>query len=283
MLTVAYEKVIPYPYAAVVSQYFDYKHIAHVHPRTLGEYRTIESTASRIVYAQTWPAGWGGRRARSTVEHTWTYPGDMQFRFVAGRYKGVRVRTRLEPQGADTRVIEAYDIPLLPNWRWLARLAKPLVLDVVERVWEEDLRVEVCRDGWPGVPGVPPAHAAAAVDDDASGEHDSWPCPTGPVDAYELGTPRVVSVGRDEVLVVRRPNRWVAVSNRCPHAQGPLSLGVLEEEHITCPWHGARFALATGESMNAVTACCLATYVASVSGGQLMLAPGHPVTGTAER
>ena len=35
----------------------------------------------------------------------------------------------------------------------------------------------------------------------------------------------------------------------CPHKGGPLVGGHLEEGILRCPWHGYRFALATGENV----------------------------------
>ncbi|MGE3493012.1 MAG: Rieske (2Fe-2S) protein [Vicinamibacterales bacterium] len=276
MLTVAYEKVIPYPYATVLSQYYDYEHIAHVHPHTLGEYRVVESSVGRIVYEQTWPAGCSGGRARSTVEHTWTEPGTMTFRFVAGRYKGVRVRTHLEARDAGTVVAEAYDIPFLPDWRWLASLARPFVLDIVERVWEEDLRVEVCRDGWPGVPGALLASGTSPAGAPAGPPPGTWPLPAGPAASFAPGMPRVVGTSVGELLVVRRPGCWVVVSNRCPHAGGPMALGEIGERELTCPWHGARFDLRTGAPLNAVTSSHLPAYDAAETEGVLAVTPRFP-------
>jgi nitrite reductase/ring-hydroxylating ferredoxin subunit len=35
----------------------------------------------------------------------------------------------------------------------------------------------------------------------------------------------------------------------CPHKGGPLVGGRLEAGELTCPWHGYRYALATGENL----------------------------------
>lgn len=275
MLTVAYEKEIPYPYAVVLSQYYDYEHIAHVHPRTLGEYRLMPSSPGRLVYEQLWPAGLTGRRAHSTVVHAWSNPGAMTFDFVAGRFKGVRVRTRLDARGAATVVAEAYEIPLLPNWAWLARLVRPLVLAFVNRVWDEDLQVEVCRDGWPGVPASFGASRGGESRDAESGGCNPAAASfvAGPVEAFLLGQPRVVRVDADDVLIVREAHQWTALSNRCPHAGGPMVNGRTSEGAITCPWHGARFDLRTGAPLNAVTSCHLPVYDVTVSEGMLVVTP----------
>jgi hypothetical protein len=49
MPTVPHGKVIPYPFDTVLSQHFDYEHIAHVHPGTLGECRVVHAQGHRIV------------------------------------------------------------------------------------------------------------------------------------------------------------------------------------------------------------------------------------------
>jgi nitrite reductase/ring-hydroxylating ferredoxin subunit len=35
----------------------------------------------------------------------------------------------------------------------------------------------------------------------------------------------------------------------CPHRGGPLVGGALDEGVLRCPWHGYRFALATGQNV----------------------------------
>lgn len=41
--------------------------------------------------------------------------------------------------------------------------------------------------------------------------------------------------------------RIYALDNTCPHAGGPLGEGRLEGDIVTCPWHGWRFNVRTGE------------------------------------
>ena len=40
-----------------------------------------------------------------------------------------------------------------------------------------------------------------------------------------------------------------ALENTCPHAGGPLGEGTLEEEVVTCPWHGWKFNVRTGQRL----------------------------------
>jgi nitrite reductase/ring-hydroxylating ferredoxin subunit/uncharacterized membrane protein len=60
-------------------------------------------------------------------------------------------------------------------------------------------------------------------------------------------SPRVVKVGDDDVLVVRQGAAYVAISNVCGHAGGPLDEGTFDDNGcVTCPWHGSVFRLRDG-------------------------------------
>ncbi|HTJ74986.1 MAG TPA: DUF2231 domain-containing protein [Acidimicrobiales bacterium] len=60
-------------------------------------------------------------------------------------------------------------------------------------------------------------------------------------------SPRVVKVGDDDVLVVRQGAAYVAISNVCGHAGGPLDEGTFDDKGcVTCPWHGSVFRLRDG-------------------------------------
>jgi nitrite reductase/ring-hydroxylating ferredoxin subunit len=53
---------------------------------------------------------------------------------------------------------------------------------------------------------------------------------------------------RDRVCVVRRPDGdYVALLDRCPHRDIPLSRGVVKDGLLMCPGHFWRFDLGTGE------------------------------------
>jgi nitrite reductase/ring-hydroxylating ferredoxin subunit len=41
-----------------------------------------------------------------------------------------------------------------------------------------------------------------------------------------------------------------ALNNKCPHMEGPLGEGEVEERLVTCPWHGWQFDVTSGECVN---------------------------------
>ena len=69
----------------------------------------------------------------------------------------------------------------------------------------------------------------------------------GPVEKIPLGQGICFVVDKEEIAVFRpRTGGLFAVHNRCPHRQGPLCDGVVDERQVVCPYHGHKFDLRTG-------------------------------------
>jgi nitrite reductase/ring-hydroxylating ferredoxin subunit len=67
----------------------------------------------------------------------------------------------------------------------------------------------------------------------------------------ELRVPKIVRIGDRSVALIRLDaDRVIALSNICPHSGGPLGLGRLEGDILTCPWHEWRFEVTSGECLN---------------------------------
>jgi nitrite reductase (NADH) small subunit len=64
---------------------------------------------------------------------------------------------------------------------------------------------------------------------------------------------RSVTVDGRRIAVFRTPDGFRAIEGSCPHAGGPLADGIVADRCVTCPLHGWRFDLTTGESQNAGT------------------------------
>ncbi len=72
----------------------------------------------------------------------------------------------------------------------------------------------------------------------------------GPVEKIPLGQGFCFIVENREIAVFRpRGGGLCAVDNRCPHRQGPLAEGVIDDRHVICPYHGHKFDLRTGTGM----------------------------------
>lgn len=61
-----------------------------------------------------------------------------------------------------------------------------------------------------------------------------------------------VVVNGAEVLLANVAGVYYAIANTCTHAGGSLARGVLQGSIITCPNHGARFDVKTGEAVGEI-------------------------------
>ena len=65
--------------------------------------------------------------------------------------------------------------------------------------------------------------------------------------------------------------RWHAVADRCPHAGSALSGGTIEGTVLTCPRHGSRFDICTGERLRGPADTGIAAFPLIQEGGQVSL------------
>ena len=64
------------------------------------------------------------------------------------------------------------------------------------------------------------------------------------------GAKKALKINDTWVLVCNTKDRLFAVSNICSHQAKPLMMGRVRNCKITCPVHGARFDLETGEALD---------------------------------
>jgi nitrite reductase (NADH) small subunit len=61
------------------------------------------------------------------------------------------------------------------------------------------------------------------------------------------GTAKVVQAEGRSIALFNVAGTFHAIDNTCTHRGGPLGEGELADEVVTCPWHGAKFNVKTGE------------------------------------
>ncbi|HXG80159.1 MAG TPA: non-heme iron oxygenase ferredoxin subunit [Methyloceanibacter sp.] len=61
------------------------------------------------------------------------------------------------------------------------------------------------------------------------------------------GTCRLVVLKGKEIVLFNVGGEFFALDNLCTHEEGPLCEGEIEGYAVTCPWHGAKFDIRTGE------------------------------------
>lgn len=84
-------------------------------------------------------------------------------------------------------------------------------------------------------------------------------------DVPENGSLRVELPGED-ILLCRSGGEVFAIENLCSHTGQPLERGLVREGWIMCPFHGARFALDTGEVLRPPATCPIRTFAVRTVG-----------------
>ena len=94
----------------------------------------------------------------------------------------------------------------------------------------------------------------------------------GKTDDIEEGKLTHVQAGGKEVLVANVKGNYYAMGNICTHAGAELHEGVLEGKELTCPWHGAKFDIRTGEVLGPPAYDAVVRYDVRVTGGDIEIA-----------
>jgi chlorite dismutase len=105
---------------------------------------------------------------------------------------------------------------------------------------------------------------------------DGW-TNVGSVDDLADGASRLVYAAGEQVALFRLGERFFAVGNRCPHANGPLVEGTLDGGTITCPLHASRFNLESGEPLEGPTTRPLKTFDVRIENRAIHVSANTPV------
>ena len=70
------------------------------------------------------------------------------------------------------------------------------------------------------------------------------------IDQIPLGTMASFTVDGKEILIANYNGNYYAMNLKCTHMGGDLSKGKLEGRVVTCPRHGSKFDVTTGECIS---------------------------------
>jgi nitrite reductase/ring-hydroxylating ferredoxin subunit len=85
------------------------------------------------------------------------------------------------------------------------------------------------------------------------------------------GTGKVVQAGGKVLALFNIGGTFYAIDNRCTHVGGPLGEGEVEGTVVTCPWHGSKFDVTTGQVVGPPARRPVATYPAKVVKGEVFV------------
>ncbi len=94
-----------------------------------------------------------------------------------------------------------------------------------------------------------------------------------PLNDFSPGSSQVVYLDGKQIAVFNVDGELYALSNRCPHARGPLSEGKIESDGesctVTCPWHYAKFDLKNGHLLDGVASTGVEAYQVEIRDGMV--------------
>ncbi|MGH6735307.1 MAG: Rieske (2Fe-2S) protein [Methyloceanibacter sp.] len=85
-------------------------------------------------------------------------------------------------------------------------------------------------------------------------------------DEVPPGQCKLAIVKGKEIVVFNIGGEFFALDNLCTHEEGPLCEGEVEGFEVTCPWHGAKFDIRTGEVLQDPAYDAVARYNVRVTG-----------------
>src|SRR5574341_1074991 len=86
------------------------------------------------------------------------------------------------------------------------------------------------------------------------------------IDEIAPGEVKMVEVEGKKIAIFNLGGDYYAIDDACPHVRGLLSEGEVEGEVVTCPWHGSKFNIKTGEVLRPPARRGVESYMVQVEG-----------------
>jgi 3-phenylpropionate/trans-cinnamate dioxygenase ferredoxin subunit len=95
------------------------------------------------------------------------------------------------------------------------------------------------------------------------------------VEELESGERLILQIDREVIALFRIGEEYFAISDVCSHDDGPVAEGEVEDKHIVCPRHGAKFDLVTGKALSLPAVVDIPAYPVRILEGEIQI--GLPV------
>ncbi len=87
--------------------------------------------------------------------------------------------------------------------------------------------------------------------------------------SLEDGVPKRVRAKGYPVMLLKRGKKIDAIAATCPHLSGPLEKGEIEDDTVTCPWHGSVFCIKDGSLIHGPATAPVTTFDVRVEDGRI--------------
>lgn len=98
--------------------------------------------------------------------------------------------------------------------------------------------------------------------------------PVLPMAALAEGEMTPVQIEGQDLLICQVEGQYYAMRDQCSHARQRLSTGRLRGCEVSCPLHGARFDVRTGQALAAPATVPIQTFPVLLEGGKVCVELG---------
>jgi nitrite reductase/ring-hydroxylating ferredoxin subunit len=228
-LVTSYDRVIKANIERVWENVLDWEHLPHLHSSSFNHVDLDE--------AGEW--GWRTWSNAGRTSHIELCVDETQY--VARSYQAgdqiSEIWTSLTPEKDQTNIhVEFYGTSIAADA--IDKVGK-IYLGLYQRLWDEDEAMMIERQ--------------RRLNQSRSAETR---LDLGPRRDLENRLPLTIQLKGGEFQVVAINNKLIACSTICPHLLGPLSDIDSDDQTVTCPWHGYRFNIETGQCLSPQSASC---------------------------
>lgn len=100
----------------------------------------------------------------------------------------------------------------------------------------------------------------------------SWVA-VGRINEIAEHTCKIAEVNGVTIAIFNLNDEFYTIEDRCPHQQLPIADGLVEGDDITCPFHGARFCIKTGQVLSPPACEDLTTWETRIVDGEIQVKP----------
>lgn len=83
------------------------------------------------------------------------------------------------------------------------------------------------------------------------------------------GQGKLITIENRRIALFNVEGTYYAIDDACPHVGGPLSEGLVEGDVVTCPWHGSKFKISTGDVLRPPARRGVLSYPVRVEGSDI--------------
>lgn len=235
-----YVRKLPVNMARMMENAHDWEHLPFVHTSSFTSIELVEQGHWGWRAKVGLPDGGGGghQLIDLLVDNEQNYWATT---VLSGTGEGVEIHTQATTLGEDEIEVDVrFYLPEAIPDKAVSDFVLSHLQGQYETLYDEDLGLMSGRQS-----ALDARQAARSKSD------PKWPVRIGELDALDKSDIQIVDTPSGKACIRYYGGAWISHAATCPHLLGPLQDSQIDEGGvITCPWHGYRFDVATGDNLD---------------------------------